>query len=354
MATSKYRVFDGHNDTLLNLHLAERGGGRSFFIESDKGHIDLPRARRGGLAGGFFAIFVPPVAEYSSSAPPDLSKAKSVAPPVPALDPAYAKDFTNTLITLLGDIEEQADGQVHVVRNIAELGRCLSRGVLGVVLHFEGAEAIYPDLSALEHFYDRGLRSLGLVWSRPNAYGHGVPFAFPASPDSGPGLTDAGFELVLECNRLGILIDLAHLNERGFWDVAAITGSPVVVTHGAAHRLSPCSRNLTDDQLDAIGESGGVVGLNFHVGFLRPDGLRDPDMPLRVMVDHIDYMVDRIGIDHVALGSDFDGATMSKYLGDVAGLPKLIDELQRAGYDDAALRKLTLENWVRVLGDTWN
>jgi membrane dipeptidase len=191
------------------------------------------------------------------------------------------------------------------------------------------------------------------VWSRPNAYGHGVPFAFPASPDSGPGLTDAGFEIVQECNRLGILVDLAHLNERGFWDAAAVTDAPVVVTHGAAHRLSPCSRNLTDEQLDAIGESGGVVGLNFHVGFLRSDGLRDPDTPLRVMVDHIDYMVDRIGIDHVALGSDFDGATMSQYLGDVAGLPKLIGELQQAGYDDSALRKLTLENWLRVLGDTW-
>lgn len=353
MPTSNYRVFDGHNDTLLNLHLAERGGGRSFFVESENGHIDLPRARRGGLAGGFFAIFVPPAEEYSSSAPPDDPKAPSVAPPVPALDPAYAKDFTNDLITLLGNIEEQADGQVRLVRNIQELGRCLARDVLAMILHFEGAEAIHPDLSVLEHFYDRGLRSLGLVWSRPNAYGHGVPFAFPASPDSGPGLTDAGFEIVQECNRLGILVDLAHLNERGFWDAAAVTDAPVVVTHGAAHRLSPCSRNLTDEQLDAIGESGGVVGLNFHVGFLRSDGLRDPDTPLRVMVDHIDYMVDRIGIDHVALGSDFDGATMSQYLGDVAGLPKLIGELQQAGYDDSALRKLTLENWLRVLGDTW-
>lgn len=353
MATSTYRIFDGHNDTLLNLHLAERGGGRSFFTESDKGHIDLPRAKRGGLAGGFFAIFVPPVEPYSSSARPGDPNAPSVAAPVPALDPAYAKDFTNQLITLLGDIEDQANGEVRVVRNIRELGRCLSRNQLAAILHFEGAEAIHPDLTALEHFYDRGLRSLGLVWSRPNVYAHGVPFAFPATPDSGPGLTDAGFDLVQECNRLGILIDLSHLNERGFWDVAAITTAPVVVTHGAVHRLCPCSRNLLDDQLDAIGESGGVVGLNFHVGFLRSDGLRDPDMPLRVMVDHIDYLVNRIGVDHVALGSDFDGATMSKYLGDVAGLPKLVDELQRAGYDDSALRKLTLENWLRVLGDTW-
>ncbi|MCH8031637.1 MAG: membrane dipeptidase, partial [Bacteroidetes bacterium] len=112
-------------------------------------------------------------------------------------------------------------------------------------------------------------------------------------------------------------------------------------------------RNLTDAQLDAIGETDGVVGINFHVGFLRADGLRDPDMPLSVLVRHIDYAVHRMGIDHVALGSDFDGAVISQYLGDVAGLPKLIAELRDAGYDDSALRKITHENWIRVLGKTW-
>ena len=108
------------------------------------------------------------------------------------------------------------------------------------------------------------------------------------------------------------------------------------------------SRNLTDGQLDAIGETDGVVGINFHVGFLRDDGKPDPDMPLSVLVRHIDYAVDRIGIDHVALGSDFDGAVMSQYLGDVAGLPNLIAELQGAGYDDDALRKITHQNWVQI------
>jgi membrane dipeptidase len=105
--------------------------------------------------------------------------------------------------------------------------------------------------------------------------------------------------------------------------------------------------------LDAVGETNGVVGINFHVGFLREDGAREPDTPLSVLVRHIDYAVQRIGIDHVAMGSDFDGAMMPRQIGDAAGLPVLIDELQRSGYNADALRKLTHQTWIRVLGETW-
>jgi microsomal dipeptidase-like Zn-dependent dipeptidase len=115
-----------------------------------------------------------------------------------------------------------------------------------------------------------GLRSLGPVWSLSNAFGHGVPFLCPSSPDTGPGLTDVGKELTRACNRLRILIDLSHLNERGFWDVAAISKAPLVATHSNAHALSPHSRNLTDKQLTAIGETGGMVGVNFATSYLRP------------------------------------------------------------------------------------
>ena len=179
---------------------------------------------------------------------------------------------------------------------------------MAAILHFEGAEAIHPDLGALEEFYEIGLRSLGIVWSRPNIYGEGVPFIFPGTPDVGAGLTGRGLELVRECNRLGVLVGLSHLNERGFWDVAEHSTAPLVATHAAVHALSRSSRNLTDEQLRAVGETDGVVGVNFHVGFLRDDGQRNPDTPLEVLVRHIDYMVDLIGIEHVAFGSDFDGA----------------------------------------------
>ena len=121
------------------------------------------------------------------------------------------------------------------------------------------------------------MRSLGLAWSRPNAFAHGVPFKFPHSPDTGPGLSPLGFDLVRLCNDLGVVVDLAHVNENGFWDVAKVTEKPIVVTHAGVHALCPSTRNLTDKQLDAIGESDGIIGINFHVGFLRHDGRLDAE-----------------------------------------------------------------------------
>jgi membrane dipeptidase len=344
------RIFDGHNDTLLNLHLEGRGGGRTFFVESSTGHIDFPRAKRGGFAGGFFAIFVPPIEAHDGS--PTVPRPGTRAD-VPALDGAYAHEFACDVVTRLRSIERGSDGQVQVVHTVAELNTCLDQGVLAVILHFEGAEAIHPGVEVLESFYEMGLRSLGPFWSRPNIYGEGVPFRFPSSPDIGGGLTARGVALVRECNRLGVLVDLAHCNLRGFWDVAEYTDAPLVVTHGCAHALSASSRNLLDEQIDAIGESNGIVGVNFHVGFLREDGEPDADTPLETIVRHFDYFVGRIGIERVAFGSDFDGATMPASLGDVAGLPRLIEKLQRAGYDDGALELLTYKNWVRVLEATW-
>ena len=239
------------------------------------------------------------------------------------------------------------------MRTTGELEDCLKNGVLASILHFEGAEPIDTNLDALEVFYKAGLRSIGLVWSRPNAFATGVPFAFPHSPDTGPGLSDAGRALVRACNQLKVMIDLSHLNEKGFWDVAALSDAPLVATHSNVHNICPVTRNLTDKQLDAIKESDGMVGLNFAVSFLREDGTNDADTPISLMVRHIDYLVERLGIDRVGFGSDFDGARIPKEIGDVTGLPKLLDALRAAGYDDAALRKLAYENWVRILHKTW-
>ena len=160
----------------------------------------------------------------------------------------------------------------------------------------------------LDVLYAAGLRSLGPVWSRPNVFGHGVPFRCPSSPDTGPGLTDLGKALIGACNRLRIMIDLSHLNESGFWDVAAISDAPLVATHSNAHAISPHSRNLTDKQLAAIRETGGMVGVNFAVSFLRPDGRHDKDTPADLIVQHVEYLLEHVGEDGVGLGSDFDGA----------------------------------------------
>ena len=167
------------------------------------------------------------------------------------------------------------------------------------------------------------------------------------------GLTDLGKELIAACNRLRILIDLSHLNERGFWDVAAISNAPLVATHSNAHALSPHSRNLTDDQLAAIGKTGGLVGVNFATSFLRQDGRQDADTPVELVVEHLDHMLKHVGEDGVAFGSDFDGAKIPAGIGNAAGLQSLVQVLRARGYGAPLIEKFCYKNWLRVLGQTW-
>ncbi|GAB5519869.1 MAG: dipeptidase [Rhodothermales bacterium] len=351
------RILDGHNDTLLRLILGRKnelgGEDRSFFTRSALGHIDLPRAREGGLGGGFFAVYIPPPLNKRTGGGRIATANGYEIPPIAPIETDYAYQVAHEFIEELNAIDAASEGQVQVVRTVETLTTCLRDEVLAAILHFEGAEPLDADLKALPEFYDAGLRSLGITWSRPNAFGHGVPFRYPHSPDTGPGLTDAGQALVKACNQLGIMLDLAHLNERGFWDVANRSDAPLVVTHAGAHTLCPSSRNLTDQQLDAIQASGGVVGVTFAVYDLRADGREEPDTPITEIVRHVRYIADRIGIEHVALGSDFDGTLIPKPLGDAAGLPQLVQALRDAGFDDDALRQVTHANWLRVLDATW-
>src|SRR5471032_2901811 len=320
-------IVDGHNDLLLH-----RWRGEPTL------HLDLDAAHAAGFSGGFFAMYIP------SPKPPDPTKTP-YALPLP--EPISFDDASR----IANELYDELCG-LPVVR--ATSATDFREGQITAIVHMEGAEPIAADLSNLEDWYGRGLRSIGLVWSRANDFAEGVPFRFPSSPDTGPGLTEAGRELVRACNRLGILVDLSHLNEAGFWDVAGLSEAPLVATHSNAHALCPASRNLTDAQLDAIRDSNGVAGGNCAITFLREDGLLIPDTPITEIVRHIDYFVERMGIDHVAFGSDFDGAEIPAELGGVAGLPKLVDALRGAGYDDEAVARITYGNWLRVLRDTWH
>lgn len=345
-------VFDGHNDVLLRLWSHSRRGAdpvAEFRDGVSSGHIDLPRARAGGLAGGLCAVFVPSPGEFVLGTPDAEGRYLTALPDPLDRDTALATALQISDIA----ISLHRAGLWRLCRSTAEIRAAMAEGLFAAVLHMEGCEALGPDLSGLETFHAAGLRSLGPLWSRPNAFGHGVPFAWPSTPDTGPGLTDAGFELVRACDRLGIAIDLAHLTEAGFWDVARTTTRPLIVSHSNAHALSPVARNLTDRQLDAIRECGGLVGLNFATTMLRPDGRDDAHTPLDAMVRHIDHLVDRLGLEGVALGSDFDGATIPEEIGDASGLPALVDALAAAGYDAAALAAICRENWLRALGTAW-
>lgn len=343
------RLLDGHNDTLLDLQLTDRCGSRPFLEQSEQGHVDLPRARAAGYGGGFFAILAP-----SDSTPP-MERTRTgyripLANPVPF---EQARSFTYQALSRLFRLERESDGALQVVKDSKDLRDSLNSEAIAAIPHLEGAEAVAPDLSNLDFLYAAGVRSIGLAWSRPNRFATGVPYVYPGEPDTGPGLTDAGERLVAGCNRRGILVDLAHLNEQGFWDVASITDAPLVVSHTAAHSLCPATRNITDAQLDAVAETGGVVGISLCVENLHPDGKQDTTLSLETVVDHIQYVTDRVGIDHVALGTDFDGATIPDAIGDVRGLPKLFEALEDSGFNETARARLAQENWLRVLSETW-
>lgn len=343
-------IFDGHNDLLLKVQRAGGLSALSDYMEGGPGHLDLPKAQAGGFGGGFFAIYVP------SASNADVDDLEMRDPPydLPLPDAIGWEDAMTVAMSqfaVLLRLEEQ--GGLKIARTAREIPEIMAQGKVAAIAHMEGAEAIDPDFETLEVLYAAGLRSLGPVWSRPTIYGHGVPFRFPSDGDIGPGLTDHGIRLVRRCDEMGVMIDLSHLNEAGFWDVARHSTKPLVATHSNAHALSASARNLTDKQLDAIAETDGMVGLNFATAFLREDGRMDADTPLDTMLRHLDHLMSRLGEDRVGFGSDFDGAMVPAEIGDVSGLPALRKAMKDHGYDAALLEKLCHRNWVRVLEASW-
>lgn len=336
-------VFDGHNDILSRLMREGVEGAEQRFLQGQNNvHIDIPRAREGGLAGGLCAIYVPSPAG-GLDANGDL----------PRVELHSAIDQTISQAALLGRIEAQSEGAFTVCRTAADIRKAMEKGSFAAVFHIEGIEAAGPDLDIVHVLHAAGLRTLGPVWSRPNIFAHGVPFRFGHDPDIGPGLTDAGRDLIRLCNRLKIMVDLSHMNDAGFRDIAKISDAPLVASHSNAFAVCPHSRNATDWQLSAIRDTDGLIGLNFGVKFLHPEGKADPNMDISVMVRHIDYLVEHVGIDHVALGSDFDGTLISQKIGDATGLPRLLTALRDAGYDEESLVKIAHGNWIALLERTW-
>jgi membrane dipeptidase len=346
-------IFDGHNDVLLRLFDKQSPGVERLFLEGENdGQLDLPRALKGGFAGGMFAIFI-----SSEDAPDDLDelmRGESYDVALPRMIAAEeALPATVAMAAILLRIERQSGGRFKICRNAKEIRACVSSGVVGAVMHIEGAEPIDADLNALDVLYEAGLRSIGLVWSRPNIFAHGVPFRFPSTPDTGPGLTALGKELVKACNERRIMVDLSHLNEQGFWDVARLSNAPLVATHSNAHAICPHARNLTDAQLAAIRDSAGMIGINFATCFLRPDGQIDTDTGLDVLIRHLDHLIQQVGVDCIGFGSDFDGAKVPAAIRDVAGLGSLREALRARGFSEALLRQFCHENWINVLQRTW-
>ncbi len=346
-------IFDGHNDVLLKLTIDGGVDKAGSFVTGRDGHIDIPRANIGGFGGGFFALYVrSPLNGKSLDDKYDEMKQPQYDVPLPAPVPqADALPVIMEEIAILLRLQEM--GALKICHTVDDLRGCFASGQMAAIMHMEGAEAIDAELHTLDVLHAAGLRSFGPVWSRDTIFGYGVPFRFPSDGNIGDGLTEAGFGLVKRCNELGIMLDLSHLNEAGFWDIAKTTDAPLVATHSNVHAICSHARNLTDKQLAAIAESDGMVGLNFACAFLREDGQMDPDTPLDTMLRHLDYMIEKLGEDRVGLGSDFDGAWVPEAITDVAGLNNLRAAMRAHGYDEPLMRKLCHENWLRVLDKTW-
>ncbi|AZP29411.1 MULTISPECIES: dipeptidase [Acinetobacter] len=337
-------VFDGHNDALTRLWLSDYPDPVHAFIhERLVGHLDLKRCQEAGFIGGMFAIFLPP---YSYVQQHHSNK----------LFDQNASDFTQQQIEQICleqlDLAHQLaqySKNIKICTSVQDIQDCRAEKKLAIVLHMEGAEALQQNPDLLDVFYERGLRSIGPLWNRPSRFGHGLNAKFPHSPDTGAGLTSDGKDFIRRCANKKMVIDVSHMNEKAFWNTVDILQQPIVATHSNSHALCPQARNLTDPQLKAIRESKGMVGVNFDVAFLRSDGQRNADTSIDVILEHLEYLMDHLGEEHVGFGSDFDGALIGTELEDVTGLHRLIERMQQRGYSKTLIENICLNNWVRVL-----
>ena len=310
---SQALVFDAHADTVA-LDVVE---GRRRLGETGKGgHVDLPRLRAGGVGVQVFTLFVPP------SVPPAWNTLRAL----------------EILDALAAELAAHPDAFLWVWRG-ADIDRARRERRIGVVVTLEGCEVLAGSLAVLHAFYRLGVRAAGLTWNVRNELADGV------GEPRGAGLTAFGRRVVEEMNALGMVVDVSHLATQGFWEVLELSRHPVVASHSNAYALCPHRRNLTDEQIRALAQKGGVVGINFFPGFLREDGRAS----LEDVVRHIDHVVSLVGPDHVGLGSDFDGISATPQgLEDVSCLPALTEALVRRGYPDDAILKILGENFARV------
>lgn len=314
-------VIDGHCDTLLGLQMREQELPPYLkHLEGQKGHIDLDRLKEGGVTAQNFACFV---------RPQHL--------------PSQATRETLRLIDLFHRFQAEHADDLCLATCAADIERAKAEGRVAGILSIEGAEGLEGDLGVLRMVYRLGVRWIGLTWSNRNQAADGV---FEAQ--TGGGLTRFGRQLVEELNRLGMMVDIAHLAPAGVRDVFEISQAPVIASHANAHQLCPVPRNLRDEQLEQLAASGGVVGVVYVPGFVT-DG-QDP-ATLDMVIDHIDHIVQVIGIDHVGLGSDFDGFGGPPPIGleDVSCTPNMTARLLERGYGEDEVSKILGGNWLRVI-----
>jgi membrane dipeptidase len=312
-------VVDTHIDTILQVV----AGKRRFEERSAEGHVDLPRLREGGVDVQVFAMYIEP--QYK----PDRALARALH-----------------LIDAYYELIARSEGALCHCNTVAEIEAAVARGQIAAILSIEGGEPVQTDLALARALHRLGVRALGLVWNERNFIADGVGELRTQS-----GLTNFGVALVQEMNRIGLLVDVSHLNERGFWDVAEVATRPFVASHSNARQVCDHPRNLWDDQIRALARAGGVMGMNFAAGFVD----RDPERAtLERVIDHVDHICGLVGPDHVGLGTDYDGIGRTPTgLEDVTRLPNFTEALLRRNYREADVRKILGGNYLRVFRAVW-
>ena len=344
---------DGHIDTIQRVLIGEDLGKRQ-----EAGHVDLPRLREGEMHAPFFALWVPVFFRG-----------------------AEAVRRTLDLLDAMQSLLDAHNDQIELAMTAADIERIVKARKIAAFLTIEGGHAIDDDLRVLRTYYRLGIRSMTLTHARNTNWADSS-----SDTPAHNGLTDFGKEVVREMNRLGMLVDLAHVSDKTFYDTLAATTKPVIVSHSSMRAISDVPRNVSDDMLRALARNGGVIGVNFGMGFINPkdaEALRsatdtEANAPLlkgkelddyaaenaqklfgkRVTVvatleevaDHIDHAVKIAGIDHVGIGSDFDGiAGTANGLEDVSKMPALIAILLKRGYAENDLKKILGGNFLRVV-----
>lgn len=356
-------LVDTHNDVISSTSMK----GMRFDTDlRGKTHSDLSRFRQGGVDVQVFSIFC------------DESFGKGVA-----------YKYANREIDSLYATVARNPAKMMMVTNPAELKTAVAQHKLGCMMGVEGGHMIEDNLSYVDSFYKRGVRYMTLTWNNSTDWAtSGFDEANKGDSLKHKGLTDFGKQVVRRMNQLGMLVDISHVGEKTFWDAINTATKPVIASHSCSYTLCPVPRNLKDDQIRAIGKNGGVIHLNFYSGFLDssfasrnkafnakhrseldslkklkwsridigdwviahyPAEAENIRPPLSLLLDHLDYIVKLIGVDHVGLGSDFDGINSSpQQLDDVTTYPVITKELLKRGYKKQEIKKILGENFIRV------
>ncbi len=319
-------MIDGHNDNFVLK--VSRGVPLNFTERNTQYHTDLPRMLEGGMDIGFFVVGNGETANSLS-----------------VIEKVYA------------EVESHAD-VLNIVKNVADIRKAKSEGKTGILMCIEDSKWLRGDLDILRLYYRLGVRSLGLTHGQGGDEPHHIQgdrsyFGYCEYEErieerrTKKGLTDFGHQLVAEMNRLGVQVDVAHINDAAFFDVVELSTKPVVTTHGCVFALCPHSRGLADDQIKALAATGGMMGIAFVPGFV------DQDNPtLERLIDHIAYVADLVGIEHVGIGSDYDGMGDVPVIPEVSQLPKLTEAMVKRGMSDKDVAKVLGGNFLRVLAST--